>query len=230
MPSPSRSDEGHLSKTTSLSSPSTDKSEVGLCLNLFEIFKLGLRLIKAIYLLALQEAPSPGTNQGSPLSRQHQVWTDEVNDSPPSVLADLVDDVNWSEDIDLGSDLNVAVATRNRLRSRLQAKGLAFSPAPGKCLFRKNNPLIFFSKMVICNYLIFAGAMRLLDLGRKIAELKMEPKIQGQDQTRLGSKPCGPGPKTVLDGNRRDSNSTVSCYGTMSHVSSRRNSQASQVG
>lgn len=69
--------------------------------------------------------------------------------------------------------------------------------------------------------------MRLIDLGRKIAELKMEPK--SQEQTRLGPKPCGPGPKTILDGNRRDSNSTVSCYGTMSHVSSRRNSQASQV-
>lgn len=69
--------------------------------------------------------------------------------------------------------------------------------------------------------------MRLIDLGRKIAELKMEPK--NQEQTRLGPKPCGPGPKTMLDGNRRDSNSTVSCYGTMSHVSSRRNSQASQV-
>ncbi|KAL0271344.1 UNVERIFIED_CONTAM: hypothetical protein PYX00_008461 [Menopon gallinae] len=178
MPSPSRSEEGQLSKTTSLSSPSTVKSE---------------------------EAPSPGTNQGSPISRQHAIWGDEVNDSPPSALAELVDDVNWSEDIDLGSDLNVAVAirnTRNRLRTRLQAKGLALSSAP--------------------------GGLRLIDLGAKIAELKMEPKTQGQtDQTRLCPKSCGP--KTVLDGNRRDSNSTVSCYGTMSHVSSRRNSQASQA-
>lgn len=72
--------------------------------------------------------------------------------------------------------------------------------------------------------------MRLIDLGRKIAELKMEPKTQPQDQTRLGLKSCsGPGGKAILDSNRRDSNSTVSCYGTMSHVSSRRNSQASQV-
>lgn len=74
------------------------------------------------------------------MSRQHAVWSDEVNDSPPSLLADLVEDVNWSEDIDLGSDLSVAVTTRNtrnRLRSRLQAKGLALSAAPGKYYLTK---------------------------------------------------------------------------------------------
>lgn len=70
----------------------------------------------------------------------------------------------------------------------------------------------------------------MIEFGKKlIHELKMEPKSQVQEQTRLGTKMCVPGPKTILDGNRRDSNSTVSCYGTMSQISSRRNSQTSQV-
>lgn len=144
-------------------------------------------------------------------------------------MADVIDE-NWPEDIDLGSDLNVGVtgsarsAISNRVRSRILQKGLSLPQAPTGG-YLKNKTRTF--KIIFNAFFNMTGNMKLIELGRKIFELKMEPKTQGQDQTRLGTKPCGP--KTILDGNRRDSNSTVSCYGTMSQISSRRNSQASQV-
>lgn len=166
VPSPSRSDEGQLSKTTSLSSPSTIKSE---------------------------EPPSPGTNQGSPLSRHHAGWGDDNCD-----VAELVDELQWNDDIDLGQDMNVGVRNvRNRLMIRQNPKA-NFTLPPA------------------------VGGVRLMDLGRRIAELKMEPKT---DQTRL--KPQT-GYKTMVDASRRDSNSTVSTY-YCSMGSSRRSSHTSQI-
>lgn len=48
-------------------------------------------------------------------------------------MADLVEDLNWPDELDIGQDMNVAVAARNvrnRLRNRLQPKANLTLPPP----------------------------------------------------------------------------------------------------
>lgn len=154
-----------------------------------------------------EEPSSPQGLQGSPQGVQHGGGYDE--------------EVDWGEDNDDLECLRAAVvagaevirapsipAARNRLKNRLQNKGIsALPPLPNITASVRRN--------------ITVG-----DLNRRITDLKMEGGTQTQTQTvdlqlRLGTN-------TIP---RRDSNSTVSTYyGSMKSTdlgSSRRSSQAS---
>lgn len=76
--------------------------------------------------MEIQEAASPGTNQGSPMSRNHVGWGEETCD-----VADLVEDMNWPDELEMGQDMNIAVRNvRNRLMNRLQPKIYQGPPPP----------------------------------------------------------------------------------------------------
>ncbi|XP_067015349.2 transcriptional activator cubitus interruptus [Anabrus simplex] len=213
-----RSEEMMSGKTASLSSPSV-KSE---------------------------EASSP-VQQGSPLSvTQHGGGGDEpISDSNVSTtnngLAPVEADdwVEEGEELELpdlpvalravvgggpGSDNSLSTGdrnARNRLKTRLQAKGIStLPPLPNIAGVRRT-----------------IGPPALGDLNRRIIDLKMEGSKNSTTQTQLIDLQLRLGPSgqttTQQATVRRDSNSTVSTYyGSMRSGdmgSSRRSSQASQA-